>query len=83
MVCVYVLPRQPSCGAQGRGIFLFQKIKDLAYESIPGTAVVQRYIDNPLLVGGYKFDLRLYVVVTNYHPLKVGYEQCDDCFLLK
>ena len=33
--------------------------------------VVSRYIDNPLLLFGHKFDLRVYVVVTCYDPLRV------------
>ena len=33
--------------------------------------VVSRYIDNPLLLFGHKFDLRIYVVVTCYDPLRV------------
>ncbi len=41
--------------------------------------VVSRYIEDPLLIGGKKFDLRMYVVVLNYKPLQAS--QSYTCVL--
>ena len=34
-------------------------------------SLARRYVSNPLLVDGFKFDLRIYVAVTSYDPLVV------------
>ncbi|KAG2482988.1 hypothetical protein HYH03_018114 [Edaphochlamys debaryana] len=80
---------KPSSRSQGKGIFLINKlsqIKQWSVGSLPpalrsGTDcyVVSRYIDNPLLVGGKKFDMRLYVVVTSFKPLKVHMSRLGFC----
>lgn len=31
---------------------------------------MQRYLDKPLLLDGFKFDLRVYVVVTGFNPIQ-------------
>jgi tubulin polyglutamylase TTLL1 len=70
---------KPAGKAQGRGIFMVNKLSQVkkwasqrfGQANGASTYVISRYIGNPLLVGGKKFDLRLYVVVTSYKPLRV------------
>ncbi|XP_062140191.1 polyglutamylase complex subunit TTLL1 [Drosophila sulfurigaster albostrigata] len=71
---------KPSDKSQGIGIYLINKLSKLkrfAYEARTfyphfhrDTCVISKYIDNPLLIGGKKFDLRLYVLVTTFNPIK-------------
>lgn len=59
---------KPDTGCQGRGIFLTK-----TFESVPlhENVVAQIYIKKPLLLDNYKFDLRLYCVVTSVKPLRI------------
>jgi len=41
--------------------------------------LVSEYISNPHLINGYKYDLRIYVVVTSYDPLKIYIYQEGLC----
>jgi len=59
---------KPTGSSCGRGIKILSKDSTVSPKK---TAVVQRYLHQPLLLNGYKFDLRVYVVVTSLDPLKV------------
>lgn len=75
-----ILIVKPSESCQGKGIFMIHDIDRLKdhinfsdkAKMLNGQGyVVQRYIANPYLLDGLKFDLRLYVVVTSCSPLTI------------
>jgi predicted ATP-grasp superfamily ATP-dependent carboligase len=59
---------KPANSSQGKGIYIVDDINDV---NVDDTSVISRYVTNPLLINGHKFDLRIYVLVACYEPLRV------------
>ncbi|XP_057355503.1 tubulin polyglutamylase TTLL6 [Manis pentadactyla] len=59
---------KPDSGCQGRGIFITRTVKEIK----PGEDMIcQLYISKPFIIDGFKFDLRIYVLMTSCDPLRI------------
>ncbi|KAL3924027.1 MAG: hypothetical protein SGPRY_004042 [Prymnesium sp.] len=59
---------KPSKGCQGTGIMLTRNLDDINPNE---PNIVQRYMHRPHLLDGYKYDLRLYVLLTSIQPVRI------------
>uniref|UniRef100_A0A4W4G224 Tubulin tyrosine ligase-like family, member 2 n=1 Tax=Electrophorus electricus TaxID=8005 RepID=A0A4W4G224_ELEEL len=72
-------PMYTKLGADGKDIFIFDDIKNLTHDS---PVIIQKYLSNPLLISGYKFDLRIYASVKSFCPLTIYmYQEGLVCFV--
>jgi tubulin monoglycylase TTLL3/8 len=76
---------KPSAKSRGRGIQTFRDVdKLLEYVGVAESGsqsstlwVVQKYMENPLIIAKRKFDVRQWVLVTDWNPLTVYfYNEC-------
>ncbi|RHZ11922.1 hypothetical protein DYB37_011726, partial [Aphanomyces astaci] len=75
---------KPAGMSRGRGIRVFNQLHELLeYADVENHKecqwIVQKYIENPLLVCNRKFDIRQWVFVTSWNPLTVWFYL--DCYL--
>jgi tubulin monoglycylase TTLL3/8 len=61
--------------SRGRGIRCLSNLTDILDGCLGKEIqyVVQKYIENPLIINKRKFDIRVWVVVEDYNPPKVWF----------
>lgn len=62
----YIL--KPDAGSQGRGILITKNLKEIRPTD---RYICQVYLSRPFLIDGYKFDLRVYTLITSCDPLRI------------
>lgn len=58
---------KPAGSSRGGGIEVVNDIGSVHYGEL---TIIQQYISDPYLLGGFKWDMRTYVTVTSFNPLE-------------
>ena len=75
---------KPAGKSRGRGICSFDNLNRLLdhvgiEKHKEAQWVAQKYIENPLLIARRKFDIRQWVLISDWNPLVIWF--CDECYL--
>ncbi|GAB6030472.1 hypothetical protein CHUAL_007337 [Chamberlinius hualienensis] len=59
---------KPPASARGKGVYVIHQTDQLPKQTL---CVVQKYLSKPFLINETKFDLRVYVYVPSFNPLRI------------
>ncbi|KAK2949279.1 putative Tubulin glycylase 3D [Blattamonas nauphoetae] len=66
---------KPTGKSRGRGIAVHSSLSEIFKHIAEGKDkfLIQKYIERPFLIHGFKFDIRLWIMVTSVNPLSIWY----------
>jgi len=68
----------------GTGIRVYKGTDELLVKAVQESdsaprSLIQHYIPDPLLIGGYKFHMRIHLMITNVNPLEAFVQENGQC----
>ncbi|CAG9316942.1 TTLL8_2 [Blepharisma stoltei] len=75
---------KPGFKSRGRDILLYRSLDDILEYTKNNSWVIQKYIENPLIINKRKFDIRQWVLITCFNTFEIFfYKKCYLRFSVK